>query len=225
MSTAATLTKANAGTANDTRRGVSELHLHWLGVALLVGVNVFLLARLGMLWHDASTHDADALAQQRVTRTAADAAAVPLRGVDAKVAKSTANADRFYKDRLPVVQSQVLAELGELAKKNNVRMVRVSYPTARVLVGSADELTELKMDASLSGDYRPLVQFINGLERDKMFFLINGVTLTGQQGGLVSLRLGLTTYLRGGELAAGDTASGAGIVGAVDAAVPPGGAR
>jgi type IV pilus assembly protein PilO len=126
---------------------------------------------------------------------------------------------------LPVVQSQVLAELGELAKKNNVRLARVTYSPAVVLAGTANELTEEKMDASLSGEYRPLVQFINALERDKTFFVIDGVTLTGQQTGLVNLRLGLTTYLRGGELAAGDTASGAGIVGAADTAVPPGGAR
>ncbi len=53
------------------------------------------------------------------------------------------------------------------------------------------------MDASLSGDYRPLMLFINSLERDKMFFLINGVTLSGQQSGTVNLRLKLTTYLRG----------------------------
>ncbi len=37
------------------------------------------------------------------------------------------------------------------------------------------------MDASLSGDYRPLMLFINGLERDKMFFLVRGVTLTGSR--------------------------------------------
>jgi hypothetical protein len=52
------------------------------------------------------------------------------------------------------------------------------------------------MDASLSGDYRPLVLFINSLERDKMFFVIYGLTLTGQQSGTVGLRLRLTTYLR-----------------------------
>jgi hypothetical protein len=52
------------------------------------------------------------------------------------------------------------------------------------------------MDAILNGDYRPLVLFMNSLERDKMFFLINGVTLTGQQSGMVGLRLKLTTYLR-----------------------------
>jgi hypothetical protein len=40
------------------------------------------------------------------------------------------------------------------------------------------------------------VLFVNALERDKMFFLINGVTLTGQQSGTVGLRLRMTTYLR-----------------------------
>ena len=56
---------------------------------------------------------------------------------------------------------------------------------------------EQRIDARLSGDYRPLMQFLNSLERDKMFFVIDGVTLTGQQSGTVNLRLRLTTYLRG----------------------------
>jgi hypothetical protein len=62
--------------------------------------------------------------------------------------------------------------------------------------GTQGALTEVQMDASLNGDYRPLVLFVNGLERDKMFFLIGGVTLTGQQSGTVGLRLRLVTYLR-----------------------------
>jgi hypothetical protein len=41
------------------------------------------------------------------------------------------------------------------------------------------------------------MKFINSLERDKMFFVIYGVTLTGQQSGTVNLRLRLATYLRG----------------------------
>jgi hypothetical protein len=71
----------------------------------------------------------------------------------------------------------------------------VQYAESPVLeAGKA--LTEVRMDASLNGDYRPLVLFMNSLERDKMFFLISGVTLTGQQSGMVGLRLRLTTYLR-----------------------------
>jgi type IV pilus assembly protein PilO len=56
------------------------------------------------------------------------------------------------------------------------------------------------MDASLSGEYAPLMHFINGLERSKTFFLINGLTLTGSQGGLVNLRLRLVTYLHAADL-------------------------
>jgi hypothetical protein len=56
------------------------------------------------------------------------------------------------------------------------------------------------MDATLSGDYTPLVQLIHSLERDKMFFVINALTLTGQQTGNVNLRVRLTTYLRPDEL-------------------------
>ena len=39
------------------------------------------------------------------------------------------------------------------------------------------------------------MNFINGLERDKSFYVINALTLTGQQEGKVNLRLRLTTYL------------------------------
>jgi hypothetical protein len=71
----------------------------------------------------------------------------------------------------------------------------VQYAESPVLeAGKA--LNEVRMDASLNGDYRPLVLFMNSVERDKMFFLISGVTLTGQQSGMVGLRLRLTTYLR-----------------------------
>jgi len=48
----------------------------------------------------------------------------------------------------------------------------------------------------VSGDYRPIVEFINAVERDKLFFVINGINLTGQQTGQVNLRIRLTTYLR-----------------------------
>jgi len=62
---------------------------------------------------------------------------------------------------------------------------------------SLGQLTEVQMDARLSGEYRGLVEFVNGLERDKVFFVVNGVTLTGQESGRVNLRIKLTTYLRG----------------------------
>ena len=60
-----------------------------------------------------------------------------------------------------------------------------------------EDLHEFVIDIALSGDYLQEVKFINGLERDKMFFLIDGVTL-GEQQGNVRLQLKLEIYLRAG---------------------------
>jgi type IV pilus assembly protein PilO len=62
-------------------------------------------------------------------------------------------------------------------------------------VPAITSLVEIRMDASLSGDYPSIMQFINGIERDKTFFVINVLTLNGQQGGLVNLRMRLSTFL------------------------------
>jgi hypothetical protein len=179
------------------RGWLSPLNLHWAGVGLLAVVNLYLLVQMGLLWQSASNHNADAMAEQRITLRTAEIAAQPLRGLDAKLERATAEADRFYQRRLPASDSEVAAELGTLTGAQHVRLARAGYTHTPVLTGSAGELTEVRIDASLSGDYRPLVQFINTVERDKMFFVIDGVTLTGQQTGTVNLRLRLTTYLRG----------------------------
>jgi type IV pilus assembly protein PilO len=190
---------------NVTRASVEErirgwltpLNLHFAGVGLLVLVNVYLLVHMGLAWEAKHSRNAEAMAEQQVRLKAAEIAAKPLEGLDAKLATATGGADEFYAKRLPGSVSQVAAERGELAKKLGVKETRVQYVYAPVLAGSKGELTEVKMDASLTGDYRALVQFINALERDKTFFVINGISLSGQQSGTVNLRLRLTTYLRG----------------------------
>jgi type IV pilus assembly protein PilO len=196
---------ATVSLAQRVRAWLSPLNLHWAGVGLLALVNLYLLAQMGLLWRAASSHDADAMAQQRIALHTAEIAAQPLRGLDAKLAQATSEADKFYERRLPGTYSEIAAELGTLTKAQKVRLTGVSYgPTAK-LAGSPYQLTEVRMDARLSGDYRPLVQFINSLERDKTFFIIRTLTLTGQQTGAVNLRLGLTTYLRGDAIGSAPT--------------------
>jgi type IV pilus assembly protein PilO len=43
-----------------------------------------------------------------------------------------------------------------------------------------------------------LVRFVNALERDQLFFLVDSVVLGGEQGGIVKLQLKLETYLKTG---------------------------
>jgi hypothetical protein len=182
--------------AEKARRLGTLRNLHIAGVAVLGLVNLYLLAHMAFAWRAANSDNAAAIADQTVVMETAKIARQPLEGLDEKLAQSTKDADKFYKQRLPFANSDVAGELGALAKKQGVRLIRVQYAYAPVLPGAAGELTEARMDASLSGDYRPLVLFVNALERDKTFFLITGVTLTGQQSGTVGLRVRVTTYLR-----------------------------
>lgn len=194
-----TLDKTAASTQSfteKTRELLTLLNLHYVGVALLGLGNLYLLIHMAFAWQAANSQDASALAQQTAVMKSAELAARPLEGLDEKLKVATTDADLFYGRRLPYAYSEVLAELGALTKKNGVKLTRVQYGEAPVLAGGVGPLTEVRMDASLSGDYRPLVLFINSLERDRMFFLITGVTLVGQQTGTVGVRLRLTTYLR-----------------------------
>ncbi|MDQ2833376.1 MAG: hypothetical protein M3Y50_06430 [Acidobacteriota bacterium] len=197
--TTATAVKRSVATrhwAEKTRRLGTLLNLHIAGVVVLGLVNLYLLVHMAFAWNAANSQNAQALADQTVAMKTAEIAKRPLEGLDTKLAVATKDSDRFYGQRLPFANSEVAGELGALAKKQGVKLTRVQYAYAPVLDGTAGALTEARMDASLSGDYRPLVLLVNGLERDKMFFLITGLTLTGQQSGTVGLRMRLTTYLR-----------------------------
>ena len=174
---------------------LTAVNLHYAGVAALLVVVLYMVLHLLFLSRALTEHNADALDHQQVLLQTARLQAQPLRGLDAKIAASTQDANAFYADRLPYAESQVLTEIGHLTQKTDVRWTNAQYAQVPVLSGDY-ALTELHMDASVSGEYRPVVEFINSLERDKMFFLVHGISLSGQQTGTVNLRIRLTTYLR-----------------------------
>ena len=174
---------------------MTALNLHLAGVVALALLVLYLIVHLIFLWQGLNANNAEALDQQRVQLIAAQISAKPLRGLDTKLVQSTHDANAFYETRLPYADSQMLAEIGVLTKKAGVRWTHAQYSNNAALSGDY-ALTAVSIDASVSGDYRPIVQFINSVERDKLFFVINGINLTGQQTGQVNLRIRLTTYLR-----------------------------
>ena len=174
---------------------MTALNLHLAGVALLALLALYLIVHLIFLWQGLNANNAEALDQQRVQLIAAQISAKPLRGLDTKLVASTHDANEFYLMRLPYADSQVLAEIGVLTRKSGVRWTHAQYSYNPQLSGN-DSLSQMSIDASVSGDYRPILEFINAVERDKLFFVINGINLTGQQTGQVNLRIRLTTYLR-----------------------------
>jgi type IV pilus assembly protein PilO len=179
---------------NQLKKLLTLLNLHIAGVVLLLGLNLFVLTRLILAWHDASTDQTAEYESQHMTYEQLQSQMSHLQGLPEKVDQARKDADAFYEKRFAPNNSTMLSELGALAGKNSVRLTRAQYqPTP-----SINGLTELRVDASLSGEYTQLMHFINDLERDKnhVFFIINTLTLSGQQGGLVNLRLRMTTYLR-----------------------------
>jgi type IV pilus assembly protein PilO len=180
-----------------TRSGTFNLlNAHIAAVAVLAIANLVLLVQLGLAWHTLREDRPEQLEVKRSDLRMAELQAKPLRNLPERVTASTKGAEHFYDARVPGADSAILSELGALATKANVRMSRGQYAFAPVL----HDVTEVRMDETVSGEYADLIRFINSVERDKMFFVINGLTLTGQQGGLVNLRLKVTTYLRGSDL-------------------------
>ncbi len=173
------------------RSFVSLLNLHFAGVALLLILNLVLAVRLFLAWSTVRAAGSDQLLQQQTALRALQLEMSPLKGLPQKVDLSRTQANDFFGARFPAAYSTVSATINDLAAKNSVHVTNLTYSPARAPEG----LVELRLDASLSGEYSPLMHFINGLERNKTFFLISGLTLTGQQGGLVNLRLRVNTYL------------------------------
>jgi Type II secretion system (T2SS), protein M subtype b len=119
----------------------------------------------------------------------------PLRGMDRKIAAAQAQIHQFYEDRLPAQDSGISEALGKVAAESGVQISNVKYQLKDELpVG----LQPVMMEADFSGGYSQLVRFINAMERNKLFFIVDGVDLDSQQQGTVKLRLGFETYLRNG---------------------------
>ena len=145
------------------RPHLTRLNLYYAGVALLALLNLYLLIHIAFAWSAAHSRNEAALEQQRIALKTSEIASKPLEGLDAKLATATDQADDFYQTRLPYAYSQIAAELGALAKKQNVKMTHVQYAQAPVLQDGNRGLTEVRIDASMTGDYRPLVLFVNSL--------------------------------------------------------------
>jgi type IV pilus assembly protein PilO len=140
--------------------------------------------------------------RQNLNRLQADLAVktrevAPLKDLPHKVVVANQQITDFYKNRFPSQNSQIYAEFGKLAAANGVRIETVGYkPDTEGNV--VEGLQAIEMDADLAGTYTSLARFINALERDEMFFIINTVTLGNDPKGPVKLSVRLETYLKTG---------------------------
>ncbi len=170
----------------------SPLTWHYAGFGVLLLLTIALAVRLGLDWTATNSHSNDVLAGKQVELKALDLQTAPLRGLDKRVEDTRAQMRAFYDKRIPPDYSSISARIGDLEVASGVRLTRVQYTQGK----PGPDLTEITMEAGISGEYPQIMRFVNSLERDQTFFLIRAMALTGQQGGQVNLRLSVSTWLR-----------------------------
>jgi type IV pilus assembly protein PilO len=140
--------------------------------------------------------DLNRLQAELTTKTRA---AIPLENLPEKVQLASRQISDFYKDRFPGQNSQIASELGKVASATGVRIEQERYKSKDdSKEPTVEGLEALQMEVDLSGNYIALAKFINALERDDMFFIINDVTLGGDPQGPVKLSVSMETYLKVG---------------------------
>jgi Tfp pilus assembly protein PilO len=179
-------------------RLTSPFTWHLVGFAAMFVMVVILSIRFGMDWVAINGHSTDTLASKQVELKAKEMQTAPLRGLDKRVEQSRDQIHVFYERRVPPNYSSIASRIGVLQVESGARITRVQYTQDP----PGADLTEISMDAGISGSYPQIMKFINSLERDRTFFIIRAMALTGQQGGLVNLRLRVSTWLRPADAAA-----------------------
>ena len=168
-----------------------------LKIALAVMAGVDLLAAIlyfSPLVGSAETRrqELNTLQTELVTKTRQVA---PLKDLPQKVVLASHQITDFYTRRFPRQDSQILTEFGKLTSTNGVTIEQVRYTPEEAEEGG---LQRVEIEADLGGSYTSLARFINALERDEMFFIINSVSLGGLPQGRVRLNMKLETYLKAG---------------------------
>jgi type IV pilus assembly protein PilO len=186
-------------TATTREQLSSPLTWHYVGVAVLAVVVLGLAIRLGLDWAATSSSSSNALLNRQIELKTLEVQTAPLRGIDQRVVDSRKQIQEFYAQRVPANYSSIAVQIGDLAVKSGVHISGLQY-TQGVTTG---DLTEISLDARIGGEDQQIMQFVNGLERSKTFFVIRAMAFTGQQGGLVNLRLRVTTWLRPSDVPSG----------------------
>ncbi len=171
---------------------------HGAGLTVLGLVVAGLVLRLCFAWAFTDAGSSRALDSKKAEYEALVAQTAPLHGLEKRVDATRDRIAEFYEERIPASYSLVATRISELEVHSGARLSRIAYTQGPPGI----DLTEISMDAAISGDYPQIMRFVNGLERDKVFFIIRAMQLNSQQGGIVTLRIRVSTWLRSADAAA-----------------------
>jgi Tfp pilus assembly protein PilO len=94
--------------------------------------------------------------------------------------------------------SSVTSELGEIARHSGVHLDDLSFKQSEV---ENRKMNEVAIDATIAGDYKRVIQFLNGVQRSKNVYAIDSLNLASESGkqsasGAIKVAVHLRTYFR-----------------------------
>jgi hypothetical protein len=170
----------------------------WIGIAL--GVVLALdLALAVFLWR-VSLQQPQELRTQRdsLTLQAKKLRADVERGekIRASLPQAGKDCDAFYQQSFldsPTGYSRIESDLDAIATKSGVKISGFTFKQKEL---KDRGVTEIEITTDLDADYPAVIQFINGLERSKNFYLLDSLHLASATTGGIRLDLDLHTYFR-----------------------------
>ena len=89
--------------------------------------------------------------------------------------------------------SQIESDLGDIAQKAGVKTPALSFEQKQI---EGRGVTEISIKTAVDADYPSVIRFINGLERSKKFYLVDGLRLASATAGTIQLEIEMHTYFR-----------------------------
>jgi Tfp pilus assembly protein PilO len=108
--------------------------------------------------------------------------------------------DSFEQSLFPASSgySAVRSELGATAKKSGIQIEDLALKETKI---TNRGMTEVTIDATVNGDYKSVIEFLNGLQRSENLYAVDALTLASQNANqastsVIKVALHLRTYFR-----------------------------
>lgn len=108
--------------------------------------------------------------------------------------------DKFERSLPPAGSgySYVASELGAVARKAGIHLENLAFKETKV---ASRGMSEVAVDATVGGDYKSVIGFLNSLQRSSSLYAVDSLTLaadSGSQapGGIIRVAVHLKTYFR-----------------------------
>ncbi len=108
--------------------------------------------------------------------------------------------DHFEQSLLPASSgySAVRSELGAIARKSGIQLEDQAFKQTEI---SNRGITEVAIDATVNGDYKSVIGFLNGLQRSANLYEVDGLVLASENANqastnVIKVALHLKTYFR-----------------------------